>query len=209
MQQLQQQQQQLLALLLCGLATLADTRLSAVPESLRGTPFGLELAAAIRRPQLHPPPKPLPTQYLEVPLDHAHPEDPRRHRIRYWVVNASWDGSPNAPLHLGMPSEGGCGPSYNFADNITATFRGLGVHTEHRFFGESVPGNESSVENLAFLSVDQNLADLVALVGHVKEQMGLHKDAPVIAEGGSYSGDCLESHELLVESGRMPETASF
>ena len=106
------------ALALCALAGAADARLTAVPESLRGTPFGDELALSIRSrgrqqellPRAHvragdggrgrgahpPPPKPVETRYLSVPLDHTKPKDIRRHRIRYWVVNSSWDGPSRA-----------------------------------------------------------------------------------------------------------------
>jgi hypothetical protein len=166
----------------------AESRLNVVPESLRGTPFGQELEGVVRPPLSSPKPVRVETRHLSVPLDHAHPEDPRRHQIRYWLVNASWDGSASAPLVVVMPSEGAASPPLNHADNLTASLRGLQLHCEHRFFGQSVPGNESTVENLAFLSVEQNLADIVALVKHVKQQMGLSLRAPVIAEGGSYSG---------------------
>ena len=38
---------------------------------------------------------------------------------------------------------------------------------------ESVPDNTSTTANLAFLSVEQNLADMVALIKHVKKSLGL------------------------------------
>jgi hypothetical protein len=130
-------------------------------------------------------PQPLPTEYLEVPLDHSDPSNPKRHRIRYWVANSSWNGEKGAPLVLNMPSEGGTGPSLNVVNNLTATLGGLEVRTEHRFFGESVPNNDSTTANLRFLSVEQNLADLVSLVQHIRVQLGL--TGPVVASGGSYS----------------------
>lgn len=130
-------------------------------------------------------PQRLPTEYLEVPLDHTDTKNPKRHRIRYWVANSSWAGDKNAPLVLKMPSEGGTGPSYNSVDNLTASLGGLEVRVEHRFFGESIPNNDSTTANLKFLSVEQNLADMVSLVKHVQIQLGL--SGPVIASGGSYS----------------------
>ena len=167
-----------------GVAMQSLSRRNVIPESLRGTPLGRELAAMQSRPP-KPTPK-CPTRYLHVPLDHFDPENPKQLKMRYWVINASWDGSPAAPLVLDMPGEGGSSPALNIPTNITATFRGVQVATEHRFFGDTVPGNESTVANLAFLSVEQNLADLVALVSHVKAELGL--TGPVIAQGGSYSG---------------------
>jgi hypothetical protein len=122
----------------------------------------------------------------QVPLDHEHPANGKRHRIRYWVANASWSGDRAAPLVLDMPGEGGTGPSLNHVDNLTASLGGIEVRTEHRFFGESVPGNDSTPANLKYLSVEQNLADLVSLVAHVKSERGL--TGPVVASGGSYSG---------------------
>ena len=56
---------------------------------------------------------------------------------------------------------------------------------EHRYFGESLPfGNESYTnENLRFLTVENDLADCVAILQHVRMQApGGH---PVMAFGGS------------------------
>eukprot|EP01065_Artemidia_motanka_P015837 TRINITY_DN1954_c2_g1_i1.p1 TRINITY_DN1954_c2_g1~~TRINITY_DN1954_c2_g1_i1.p1 ORF type:complete len:465 (+),score=133.97 TRINITY_DN1954_c2_g1_i1:106-1500(+) len=125
-------------------------------------------------------------QHLTVPLDHFNKSDTRTHTIRYWVQDGKWSKDPSAPLFVGMPGEGAAGNPGPFVDSLTESFSGVRVHTEHRFFGKSTPSGDASTTNLAYLSVEQNLADIAALATHVKAAMGL--TGPVVATGGSYSG---------------------
>jgi hypothetical protein len=68
-------------------------------------------------------------------------------------------------------------------------FNGASVGLEHRFFGSSVPLNDSSTKALdAYLSVEQNLADIAMLLAHVKQYLGVPRDTPVVSMGGSYAG---------------------
>jgi pimeloyl-ACP methyl ester carboxylesterase len=104
-------------------------------------------------------------------------------QVRYYAYEASWDKA--GPLFVEMPGEGsvsGCG-----APSLVRAFNGLILCPEHRFFGTtSVPGNSSSTANLRFLSVEQNLADVKAIVGDAKRVYST--SVPVVAIGGSYSG---------------------
>ena len=120
---------------------------------------------------------------LDVPLDHFDDKNTKTMQVRYYAYEASWDKA--GPLFVEMPGEGsvsGCG-----APSLVRAFNGLILCPEHRFFGTtSVPGNSSSTANLRFLSVEQNLADVKAIVGDAKRVYST--SVPVVAIGGSYSG---------------------
>ncbi len=154
-----------------------------IPPSLRGTPFGATLA----RPLAGGDAPVVPTEYLELPLDHFNASDARTRLQRYWVINASWNGDADAPILLNMPGEGAASPPPNAASAVAAALGALEIRTEHRFFGESVPANDSSVPMLRCChTVEQNLADMAALASAVKRDRALA--GPVVAQGGSYSG---------------------
>ena len=82
-----------------------------IPPSLRGTPFGATLA----RPLAGGAAPVVPTEYLELPLDHFNASDARTRLQRYWVINASWNGDADAPILLNMPGEGAASPPPNAA----------------------------------------------------------------------------------------------
>ena len=60
---------------------------------------------------------------------------------------------------------------------------------QHRYYGESQPfGPDSLLVDPSYLSVEQALADYVALIEHLKQTLPGAADSPVIAAGGSYGG---------------------
>lgn len=70
---------------------------------------------------------------------------------------------------------------------------GLGVILEHRYYGDSIPVEDFSTENLRFLTTDQALADTAYFAKNVKfaglEDVDLSPEStPWIAYGGSYAG---------------------
>jgi len=66
-------------------------------------------------------------------------------------------------------------------------FNALIVSAEHRFYGDSIPTQDLSTENLRYLSSSQALADFAALVYEVKSLYNA-ADSKVVSFGGSYSG---------------------
>ena len=69
---------------------------------------------------------------------------------------------------------------------IARTLGALSICWEHRFFGRSVPGFNSSTAHLRYLTVEQNLADGAMLLLHVRTKHPGHDGA--VAVGCSYSG---------------------
>lgn len=64
---------------------------------------------------------------------------------------------------------------------------------EHRFFGKSIPSNDSNViEKYKSLTLDNVMADSVALISHIKSTTPGLESAKVIVHGGRYSSCCSE-----------------
>ena len=58
---------------------------------------------------------------------------------------------------------------------------------EHRYYGQSFPVSDMSVDNMRFLTVEQALEDAAYFQTSLTESMGLESNQWVIM-GGSYSG---------------------
>jgi len=59
---------------------------------------------------------------------------------------------------------------------------------EHRFFGESMPFDELTSQNLAYLTIDQALYDLAAFIDFIKSLPTSAEDISFVVVGGSYPG---------------------
>lgn len=60
---------------------------------------------------------------------------------------------------------------------------------QHRYYGKSQPfGADSLLVDPSLLSIEQALADYVALIAHLKQTLPGAAESPVIAAGGSYGG---------------------
>lgn len=87
-----------------------------------------------------------------------------------WTISS---GSISAGTHI-----------YDMASELNGTL----YYTEHRYYGSSHPTNNTSTENLRYLSVDQALADLAVFIGHIKASSPDLENSGVILVGASYSG---------------------
>lgn len=70
---------------------------------------------------------------------------------------------------------------------IAEELNGTLYYTEHRYYGKSRPTNDTSAENLQYLTVEQALADLAHFIEEIKSSSDELKDAGVILVGASYS----------------------
>jgi len=73
--------------------------------------------------------------------------------------------------------------------SYAAKFGALVVSLEHRFYGESIPYEDSSTEYLRFLSSQQALADAAYFRNYFVDKLQLSKEAKWVVFGGSYSGN--------------------
>ncbi len=110
---------------------------------------------------------------------------------RYWLNKRFWAGE-NAPIFVFIGGEGAeacgrLGPRMSIYQMAQA-HSGLMVDVEHRFYGQSLPTEDSSTKNLAYLSSDQALADLANIITHIKKELN-SPFSRVITIGGSYPGN--------------------
>jgi pimeloyl-ACP methyl ester carboxylesterase len=139
------------------------------------------------------------TRYFNQTLDHETGEGTWSHRYLYSDVN--WNGSGilknkcKGPILLYTGNEG---PITSFwasngfmIDVLAPKWGALLVFPEERYYGESLPfGKDSfSAEHVKYLTVENILADYVALVKFLKRDLGDDAtNCPVIAFGGSFGG---------------------
>lgn len=69
--------------------------------------------------------------------------------------------------------------------DMAKALNGVMFYTEHRFYGQTRPTEDLTLENLRFLSIDQALADLAHFITFVKKS---RQNSGVILVGCSYSG---------------------
>ena len=111
---------------------------------------------------------------------------------RYWINEELW-GGPGYPIFvfIGGEWEESCGSLMSgsmFMYDLATEHSGLLVDVEHRFYGDSYPFNDTTLESLQYLTSDQALADLARLLEQVKETYNA-AGSQVITIGGSYSGN--------------------
>ncbi|PMD15664.1 putative serine peptidase, partial [Hyaloscypha hepaticicola] len=123
---------------------------------------------------------------------------------RYWW-STQFYGPPGSPVILFTPGEEPAlddyGRSYYLgytADNtLTGQYAkavgGAGIVLEHRYWGNSTPVSNLTVDNLRFLTIDQAIQDMVYFANNVKLPFDHNGSAnadkcPWVLVGGSYSG---------------------
>lgn len=129
------------------------------------------------------------TRVFSQRLDHFNPLDRREWDMRYFAVDDHY--LAGGPIFIYIP--GGFevydefttrGVVYELAEETNGYVFAL----EHRYFGESKPTVDTSVENLAWLNVHQAAADIVQFVAFVKENYYQTATSRVILWGRGYGG---------------------
>ncbi|XP_055542764.1 putative serine protease K12H4.7 [Wyeomyia smithii] len=75
----------------------------------------------------------------------------------------------------------------HFVD-IAREMNGFLVANELRYYGESIPTEDASRENLRFLSMDQILPDIASFITHIKNDVVRNPGARVVLTGVGFSG---------------------
>ncbi|EGB07154.1 hypothetical protein AURANDRAFT_28266, partial [Aureococcus anophagefferens] len=145
----------------------------------------LPLAQALKSP-------PEPTvAYVTQQLDHFRFDETRTFSQKL-LVHDAWH-RPGGPLLMYFGNEGAIedfygnsgGLMFELAPKLNASVAFL----EHRYYGSSLPfGNASyGSDELAFLTVEQALADMALVLATSSEILGA-ADGPAVLFGGSYGG---------------------
>lgn len=132
-------------------------------------------------------------KWIEQRLDHLNPQDDRRWMMRYLENDVHYREGGPIFIYVGGEwtiSSGSISAGTHIYD-LAREHNGTLFYTEHRYYGQSHPTNNTSTENLRFLSVDQALADLAFFITHIKSSSPSLANSGVIMVGGSYSGNCI------------------
>lgn len=128
------------------------------------------------------------TKWIEQRLNNFDPQDNRTWSMRY-MENSHYlqDGGPIF-IYVGGEwtiSEGWLrtGHMHDMARDLNGTM----FYTEHRYYGQSRPTENLSMENLVFLNIDQALADLAHFIVEIKQTVPELSNSGVILVGASYS----------------------
>lgn len=129
------------------------------------------------------------TRLVDLKVDHFNPLDTRRFDARYFVNSDHW--IPGGPIFIYLSGSAGdhdefltSGAVFELAEDTNSHLFSL----EHRFYGESRPTENMSVENLQLLTIEQTLADLAEFIGFVKANYYGARDARVVLWGRGYAG---------------------
>ncbi|CAG8708853.1 13805_t:CDS:2, partial [Racocetra fulgida] len=110
-----------------------------------------------------------------------------------FFVNSTYY-KPGGPIFLHTPGEDPINPKLVKASGVSeivASFNGLLIVIEHRYYGESYPPIKNlTTPNMKFLTVNQALADFAEFIKKPPTDIiKIPKDAKWIFVGGSYAGN--------------------
>lgn len=127
-------------------------------------------------------------------IDHQNP-DLGTFTQRYFV-DESYGKNPDAPVFLYICGEEKCTEDVfeGMVRSNAKKFHAKLIALEHRYYGESIPNNSLSTENLKYLTTHNALEDL----NHFQTQMMKRKNwtGSWIAIGGSYPGSLAAYYRL-------------
>ncbi|KAJ8970312.1 hypothetical protein NQ317_000772 [Molorchus minor] len=110
---------------------------------------------------------------------------------RYFVNTEYFNSSKNdvAFLFIGGESEASVSwMTYGSWLDLAPRYGALLFQLEHRYYGESQPFSDLSIENMRYLTSSQVLADVAYFISSINEEYSLSPDVKWIVFGGSYAG---------------------
>jgi hypothetical protein len=115
--------------------------------------------------------------------------------LRY-VVNDQYYANTSSPVLFYAGNEADI---FQFVNNsgylweIAQQFQAMVVFAEHRYYGKSFPfGSPEAAltpQNIAYLTVEQAMADFNWLQVHIRKKWDLTRDSAFVVAGGSYGGN--------------------
>lgn len=128
---------------------------------------------------------------INLPVNHFNPIDRRSFNARYFVNNDFW--APGSPIFIyvggfGFTQYGSELLSHGAVYEIAKETGGRLLSLETRFFGFSRPTDDTSVENLRYLTHHQILADLAYFIGYVRENYNGTANSKVVLWGNHHGG---------------------
>ena len=109
--------------------------------------------------------------------------DSRTYEQRYWISNQYWDGK--GPIFLYICGEYRCTvpDTRLFPFMVGSEYNAQFLVLEHRFYGDSQPFDDWSLDSLQYLNSEEGLADLAYFLEKINEN-----NVEILVVGGSYPG---------------------
>lgn len=128
---------------------------------------------------------------LTQPVDHFNASDGRTFAQAYQLYDAYF--RPGGPIVYLLGAEGPLTPyaiTFSSMPYFASALGGLILASEHRYYGASLPFGAASfsISNLRFLTIENALADYVALLQHVRATVPGAAQSAALTFGGSYGG---------------------
>jgi thymus-specific serine protease len=129
------------------------------------------------------------TRSVDLRIDHFNPIDRRSFDARYFHNPQHF--LPGGPIFIYV--SGGFEVYDEFLSRgavfeIAEDTRGHLFSLEHRFYGQSLPTEDTSVENLRFLTIHQAIADLAQFINFIRNNYYGASTSRVILWGRGYGG---------------------
>jgi thymus-specific serine protease len=130
------------------------------------------------------------SRVVDLQVDHFNPLDRRTFEARYFNNPEHW--IPGGVIFLYIPGGFEVYDEFLTSGAMFELARDTNSHLftlEHRYFGRSRPTEDTSVENLRFLTVHQALADIAQFVTFIRENYYGARNSRVIVWGRGYGGN--------------------
>lgn len=130
------------------------------------------------------------TKWMNMTLDHFNPLDTRTFKMRYMINDEFVDGN-DRPIFIFVGGAWSIRPGWLLAGNMYKMAQenlGFMVYTEHRYYGETQPFQNTTPEDYRFLNANQALADLAVFIRTLKQEERF-VNSKVILYGPSYAGN--------------------
>ncbi|CAG2162365.1 unnamed protein product [Oppiella nova] len=128
-------------------------------------------------------------QYYDQRLNHLDAKDNRTFKQIYYTDDSHYKSG--GPVFVYIEGEANASPEWitssaSYVVQSAKQFNAFLVLLEHRYYGESQPFNDTTVEHLKYLSSEQALADTAEILQYLTKKLSL--SGKVVVFGGSYAG---------------------
>ena len=124
-------------------------------------------------------------------VDHYDLANSATFKQRYWISEDYYTKSGPLLVYICGESAGNFPKETTFFGTLMQSYKAIGVALEHRYYGESQPTTDWSLQNMQYLSHDQAIADLAYFISSIKDSMfkkyGISSIKTIVV-GGSYAG---------------------